>query len=108
MEKRQLGNTDLHIYPIAFGGNVFGWTLDEKKSFEILDAFAAEGFNCIDTADVYSCWAAGNSGGESETIIGKWMKERRNRAKMIVATKTCLTDKFAAHWSFLPSKTSGI
>ena len=74
MEKRQLGNSDIHIHPIVFGGNVFGWTIDQKRSFEILNAFADAGFECIDTADVYSRWAAGNSGGESETIIGKWMK----------------------------------
>ena len=69
MEKRKLGNTDLEVYPIAFGGNVFGWTLDEKKSFEILNGFAEAGFNFIDTADVYSRWKPGNSGGESEKII---------------------------------------
>jgi len=87
MEKRQLGNTDLHVYPITFGGNVFGWTLDEKKSFEILNGFAEAGFNFIDTADVYSRWVPGNSGGESEKIIGKWMKEKKNRKDMILTTK---------------------
>lgn len=87
MEKRQLGKSDLHVAPLTLGGNVFGWTLDEKKSFEILDAFLAAGFNFIDTADVYSRWAPGNQGGESETILGKWMKERGNRHQVILATK---------------------
>jgi aryl-alcohol dehydrogenase-like predicted oxidoreductase len=87
MEKRQLGTTGLHIYPIAFGGNVFGWTIDQNKSFEILDAFTGAGFNFIDTADVYSRWAQGNSGGESETIIGNWLKDRNNRDSVIIATK---------------------
>jgi len=87
MEKRQLGNTGLHVYPITFGGNVFGWTIDKKKSFEILDAFTGAGFNFIDTADVYSRWAPGNEGGESETIIGNWMKKQGNREKLIIATK---------------------
>lgn len=87
MEKRKLGNTDLHIYPVAFGGNVFGWTLDEKKSFEILDGFTESGFNFIDTADVYSRWAPGNVGGESERIIGKWMKEKKNRHNIVLTTK---------------------
>lgn len=87
MEKRQLGNTDLYIYPIAFGGNVFGWTLDEKKSFEILNHFTEAGFNFIDTADVYSRWALGNAGGESERIIGKWLKEKKNRHDIVLTTK---------------------
>lgn len=87
MEKRQLGNTDLHIYPAAFGGNVFGWTLDEKKSFEILNGFTEAGFNFIDTADVYSRWAPGNTGGESERIIGKWLKEKKNRHNIVLTTK---------------------
>ena len=87
MEKRQLGTTDLHVYPITFGGNVFGWTINEKKSFELLDAFTGAGFNFIDTADVYSRWAPGNKGGESETIIGNWMKKKKNREEVIIATK---------------------
>lgn len=87
MEKRQLGSTDLYVYPITFGGNVFGWTIDEKKSFELLDAFTGAGFNFIDTADVYSRWAPGNKGGESETIIGNWMKKNKSRDKVIIATK---------------------
>ncbi|WP_029356065.1 aldo/keto reductase [Bosea sp. 117] len=82
MEKRALGSTGLSIAPIVFGGNVFGWTIDEKTSFEVLDAFVDHGFNAIDTADVYSAWVPGNTGGESETIIGNWLKARpgmRNR-----------------------------
>lgn len=87
MKKVKLGQTDLHIAPVNLGGNVFGWTLNEKQSFEILDAFADSGFNFIDTADTYSFWAEGNSGGESETIIGKWFKERGNRSDIVLATK---------------------
>lgn len=87
MEKRQLGNTSLEVYPITFGGNVFGWTIDEKTSHEILDAFTGAGFNFIDTADMYSRWAEGNKGGESETIIGNWLKKNNNRDKVIIATK---------------------
>jgi len=84
---KKLGNTDLQTAPIVFGGNVFGWTLNEKESFRILDEFVDAGFNTIDTANVYSRWVPGNEGGESETIIGKWMKERGNRDKMTVITK---------------------
>jgi aryl-alcohol dehydrogenase-like predicted oxidoreductase len=87
MEKRNLGNTDLLVSPITFGSNVFGWTIDEKKSFEVLDGFKEAGFNFIDTADVYSRWKPGNSGGESEAIIGNWMKERNNRSEIILTTK---------------------
>ena len=87
MEKRQLGNTNLHIYPVVFAGNVFGWTVNKKKSNEILNGFSVAGFNCIDTADVHSRWASGNTGGESATIIGKWMKNNRNRKDIIVSTK---------------------
>jgi len=72
MQKRPLGKTGLHIAPVVFGGNVFGWTIDEQTSFSVLDAFLDHGFNAIDTADVYSAWAPGNRGGESETILGKW------------------------------------
>jgi aryl-alcohol dehydrogenase-like predicted oxidoreductase len=87
MDKRKLGSTDLLVSPITFGGNVFGWTLDEAKSFEILDGFFEAGFNFVDTADTYSRWAEGNQGGESEKIIGHWMKARNNRNKVILATK---------------------
>lgn len=86
MEKRTIKNTDLQIAPINLGGNVFGWTLDEAKSFEILDAFAGAGFNFIDTANTYSWWVNGK-GGQSETIIGNWMKSKKNRDKIIIATK---------------------
>lgn len=88
MDKRALGKTGLQIAPIVFGGNVFGWTLDERDSFRILDAFVDEGFNAIDTADSYSTWAPGNRGGESETIIGNWLKARPAlRDKVVVFTK---------------------
>ncbi|GAB3829028.1 aldo/keto reductase [Pontibacter rugosus] len=87
MEKRKLGNTDLYTAPIVMGGNVFGWTLDEKESFGILDKVSDAGINTLDTADVYSRWAAGNEGGESESIIGKWMKERGNRDSINIITK---------------------
>lgn len=87
MQKKQLGTTDLYIPPIVFGGNVFGWTLDEKESFKMLDEVFEKGFTAIDTADSYSHWAPGNKGGESETIIGKWMNERGNRDKIVLATK---------------------
>lgn len=87
MEKRQLGQSSLQVYPITFGGNVFGWTADEAMSFKLLDAFVAAGFNFIDTADAYSRWHPGNKGGESETIIGNWLKARGNRDKVIIASK---------------------
>lgn len=87
MEKRQLGNSGIQVEPIAFGGNVFGWTIDEKQSFKMLDAFVDAGFNFIDTADTYSWWAEGNSGGESEAIIGNWFSKRKNRDKIILSTK---------------------
>jgi len=87
MEKRLLGNSGIAVMPLAFGGNVFGWTIDEKRSFELLDAFIAAGFDFIDTADVYSRWAPDNKGGESETIIGKWLHKSNNRDKVIIATK---------------------
>jgi aryl-alcohol dehydrogenase-like predicted oxidoreductase len=87
MQKRRLGRSELQVAPLMLGGNVFGWTLDEKGSFEVLDGFLGAGFNFVDTADVYSRWAAGNKGGESETVIGNWMRSRGNRAQMIIATK---------------------
>ena len=87
MEHRKLGNSGLTIAPLVFGGNVFGWTVDEARSFELLDAFLAAGFNCVDTADVYSRWAPGNKGGESETILGNWMKQRGTRNGIVLATK---------------------
>jgi aryl-alcohol dehydrogenase-like predicted oxidoreductase len=87
MEKRRLGRKDIHIAPLVFGGNVFGWTADKKTSFELLDRFTDAGFNAIDTADAYSRWAPGNEGGESETIIGEWIKSRKARDKVVVITK---------------------
>src|SRR6185369_13185728 len=87
MQKRKLGNSGLEIAPLAFGGNVFGWTADEATSFQLLDAFVAAGFNMIDTADVYSKWAPGNQGGESETIIGRWLKRGGKRNQVVIATK---------------------
>lgn len=87
MELRRLGDSEIEVAPIALGGNVFGWTADETISFRILDAFTDAGFNLIDTADSYSNWIPGNSGGESETIIGKWMSLRGNRKKVVIATK---------------------
>jgi aryl-alcohol dehydrogenase-like predicted oxidoreductase len=87
MEKRKLGNSGLEVAPLAFGGNVFGWTADEPTSFMLLDRFVDAGFNLIDTADMYSTWVTGNSGGESETIIGKWLKRSGKRAKVVIATK---------------------
>ncbi len=90
MKRRKLGNSGLEISPLCFGGNVFGWTVDEKKSFRLLDTFVEAGFNFIDTADVYSRWAPGNKGGESETIIGKWFKQSGHRKDVIIATKVGL------------------
>jgi aryl-alcohol dehydrogenase-like predicted oxidoreductase len=87
MELTMLGRSGLKVSRICFGGNVFGWTADEKRSFELLDAFVAAGCNFIDTADVYSRWAPGLRGGESETVIGNWLKSRRNRASVVIATK---------------------
>jgi aryl-alcohol dehydrogenase-like predicted oxidoreductase len=87
MQKRKLGNSNLEVAPLAFGGNVFGWTADERRSFELLDAFVAAGFNLIDTANSYSRWVPGNSGGESETIIGKWLRKSGKRNQVVIATK---------------------
>jgi aryl-alcohol dehydrogenase-like predicted oxidoreductase len=85
--KRRLGNSILEVGPWALGGNVFGWTADEAASFKILDAFIDAGLNLVDTADVYSKWAPGHKGGESETIIGNWLAKRGGRGKVILATK---------------------
>jgi len=87
MEKRKLGNSGLEVAPLAFGGNVFGWTADEPTSFALLDAFVDAGFNLIDTADMYSTWVEGHKGGESETILGKWLKHSGKREKVIIASK---------------------
>lgn len=87
MKKRQLGNSGIQVAPLMLGGNVFGWTADEPTSFKILDAFVSAGLNFIDTADSYSTWVSGHSGGESETIIGNWFKRSGKRDQIIIATK---------------------
>jgi aryl-alcohol dehydrogenase-like predicted oxidoreductase len=87
MHKRKLGTSGLEIAPLVLGGNVFGWTADRDTSFAVLDAFVDAGFNAVDTADVYSRWAPGHQGGESETVIGAWMKARGNRSKVCLITK---------------------
>jgi aryl-alcohol dehydrogenase-like predicted oxidoreductase len=87
MQTRKLGQSGLTVAPFALGGNVFGWTADETMSFEILDAFVAAGFNLIDTADVYSRWAPGHQGGESETVLGRWLRRSGHRDKVVIATK---------------------
>jgi len=84
MKTRPLGKTGIEIAPLVFGGNVFGWTVDEARSFELLDAFVDAGFNAIDTADVYSRWVSGHTGGESETIIGRWLKARPARRQQVL------------------------
>ncbi|MGO1079192.1 aldo/keto reductase [Inquilinus sp. CA228] len=87
MELRNLGRSGIRVGPLALGTNVFGWTADEAASFRVLDAFVDAGLNLIDTADAYSSWAPGNQGGESETIIGKWLKRSGKRDRVVVATK---------------------
>jgi aryl-alcohol dehydrogenase-like predicted oxidoreductase len=83
----RIHNTDLDVFPLCLGGNVFDWTADERQSFDVLDAYAASGGNFIDTADVYSAWVPGHTGGESERIIGRWMAARGSRNRMVIATK---------------------
>ena len=87
MNLRRLGQSDMAIAPLMLGGNVFGWNVDEKTSFAILDAFIDAGFNAIDTADSYSRWVSGHHGGESETMIGNWLKRSGKRDKVVIATK---------------------
>lgn len=87
MQTRNLGYSGISIARLIFGGNVFGWTVDEPTSFQIIDAFVDRGFNCIDTADVYSRWVPGHQGGESETILGKWFRKSGKRSKVVLATK---------------------
>lgn len=87
MIKRQIGRSPLHVAPFCFGGNVFGWTADEAMSFRLLDAFVDAGFDFVDTADVYSVWGPGHTGGESETVIGKWLKKTGKRERIVLATK---------------------
>lgn len=86
---RPLGRSGLRTAPLALGGNVFGWTADETTSFEILDRFVGAGFSLIDTADIYSNWVPGNTGGESEAVIGRWLKSRGQRERVLIATKVC-------------------
>ena len=100
MQKRPLGNSSLTVAPLAFGGNVFGWSVDQKRSFELLDAFVDAGGNLIDTADVYSAWVPGNRGGESETIIGQWLKRSGKRDQVVIATKVA---KWAEHPGLSPA-----
>src|SRR5882757_964615 len=83
----KIGSTDLDVFPLCLGGNVFGWSADEAQSARVLDAYAAAGGNFIDTADVYSAWAPGNAGGESEAIIGRWLAKRADRDRFVIATK---------------------
>jgi len=92
---RELGRSGLQVHPIAFGGNVFGWSADEKTTFALLDAFVDAGFNLVDTADAYSAWVPGNQGGESETLIGRWFARSGRRDKVVLATKV-------AKWSEQP------
>ena len=87
MDKRRLGQSDLHIAPLMLGGNVLGWNVDEATSFALLDAFVDAGFNAIDTADTYSRWVPGHQGGESETVIGYWLKRTGKRGQVVIATK---------------------
>ncbi|MEQ1609696.1 MAG: aldo/keto reductase [Hyphomonadaceae bacterium] len=87
MQKRKLGTSGLEIAPLVLGGNVFGWTADKAASYAVLDAFTAAGFDAVDTADAYSRWVPGHQGGESEAVLGDWMKERRNRDSVVVITK---------------------
>jgi aryl-alcohol dehydrogenase-like predicted oxidoreductase len=100
VQKRPLGKSSLSVPPLAFGGNVFGWSVDEKRSFELLDAFVDAGGNLIDTADVYSAWVPGNRGGESETIIGNWLKQSGKRDQVVIATKVA---KWAEHPGLSPA-----
>ncbi len=99
MQLRQLGKSPLSIAPLAFGGNVFGWSVDEKHAFELLDAFVDAGGNLIDTADVYPAWVPGNTGGESETIIGKWLRKSGKRDRVVISTKVA---KWAEHPGLSP------
>ncbi|MFD9323565.1 aldo/keto reductase [Streptomyces sp. NPDC060053] len=91
---RKLGSSDLEVFPLSLGGNVFGWTADESASFAVLDAYAAAGGNFVDTADSYTAWIEGNSGGESETIIGRWVQARGNRDDVVIATKVSQHPEF--------------
>jgi aryl-alcohol dehydrogenase-like predicted oxidoreductase len=87
MDRRKLGSTGFEVAPVVLGGNVFGWTVDEARSFQLLDAFVDAGFNLVDTADSYSRWVTGHQGGESEAIIGRWIARRKRHNDVIIATK---------------------
>jgi aryl-alcohol dehydrogenase-like predicted oxidoreductase len=87
MVKQPLGRSGIEVAPFALGGNVFGWTADEQRSFDVLDAFVAGGFDLIDTADVYSNWIKGHTGGESESVLGRWLERRGRRDDVVIATK---------------------
>ncbi len=100
MQTRTLGKSGISIAPLAFGGNVFGWTADEKTSFALLDAFVDGGFHLVDTADTYSAWVPGNEGGESETIIGKWLRRSGKRDRVVIATKVA---KWSKHPGLAPA-----
>lgn len=100
MNHRQLGKSDIRVAPLALGGNVFGWNVDEANSFAVLDAFIDAGLNLIDTADMYSAWAPGNQGGESETIIGKWLAKSGKRDQVVIATKVA---KWTQHRGLSPA-----
>lgn len=99
MQQRRLGRSPLSTAPLALGANVFGWTVDEKRAFELLDAFVDAGGNLIDTADVYPAWVPGNRGGESEAIIGKWLKKSGKRERVVISTKVA---KWAEHPGLSP------
>lgn len=92
MNKRPLGRSGISIAPLVFGGNVFGWTVDEQRSFELLDRFVERGFNAIDTADIYSNWGPGLKGGESEAVLGKWLARRGRRDDVVIMTKVGMWD----------------
>jgi len=93
MEKRTLGRSDIEVAPIVFGGNVFGWTADQARSFELLDRFVERGFNAIDTADVYAAWAPGLNGGESEKVLGQWLAQRGRRNDIVLMTKVGMLEQ---------------
>ena len=98
MELRPLGRSALKVSPLCFGGNVFGWTADERTSFSLLDAWVDAGFNFIDTADVYSRWVPGHTGGESEAVIGRWLKQGGRRDRVVIATKCGMDKGLSPEW----------
>ncbi len=98
MQFRALGRSALQVSPLCFGGNVFGWTADERTSFSLLDAWLDAGFNFVDTADVYSRWVPGHTGGESETVIGRWLKQGGRRGKVVLATKVGMDNGLSPQW----------